>query len=113
MEHIIDATGKKLGRVATEAAMVLRGKTSPSYEPHRLAESTVHITNASHIDLSDAKLAEPYLRYTGYPGGLKSETRGHLIERLGYAPIFEKAIRGMLPRNTLRNEMMKHLKITE
>ena len=110
--HTIDATGKRLGRVATEAATVLRGKDQPNYAPNVAPQVTVEIINASKIDLSDKKLAEQYTRYTGYPGGLREETRGHLIDRKGFEPVFKHAVRGMLPNNKLRAEMLKRLVVT-
>jgi large subunit ribosomal protein L13 len=114
MAHfIIDATNKKLGRIATEVATLLRGKNVPSFTPYLMPVNTVTITNASKIDISAAKLEEEYKRYSGYPGGLTHETRGHLLTRRGYAPVFEHTIRGMLPPNRLRDRIMKHLTIVE
>jgi large subunit ribosomal protein L13 len=112
-EYTIDATNKKLGRVATEAAMILMGKNDPDYAPNVVAKNKVTITNASKIDLSPKKLKEEYARYSGYPGGLRFEQRGKKIDRLGFAPIFEHAVRGMLQKNRLQDKMMKNLTITE
>jgi len=113
MEYTIDAQGKKLGRIASEAATVLRGKNDPSFTPNKIPGNVVKIVNASQVDLAGVKLEEKYMRYSGYPGGLKGETRGHLIKRRGYTPVFEHAVRGMLPSNRLRSELMKHLIIEE
>lgn len=111
--YTIDATNKKLGRIASEAASVLRGKDDPTFKPNQLPDVQVEIINAAKIDLSETKLAEQYTRYTGYPGGLIHENRGNLIERRGYAPIFQHAVRGMLPANKLRAQALKRLIITE
>ena len=112
-EYTLDATGKKLGRIASQAAELLRGKTEPTYERHVMPKVKVTIENASKVDLAGVKLDEEYLRYSGYPGGLKGETRGHLIERKGYKDVFEKAVFGMIPGNRLRKPIMKNLTITE
>lgn len=112
-EYIIDAEGKKLGRLATEIAMILRGKNSPSFVPYKAPEVRVIIENASKVLLNDSQLEKEYKRYSGYPGGLKFESREKLIERLGYKEIFERAIYGMLPNNKLRAVMMKNITIKE
>lgn len=112
-EYTLDATGKKLGRIATEAANLLRGKTEASFERHVMPKVKVTIENASKVDLSAKKLEEEYFRYSGYPGGLKGETRGHLIDRKGYKQVFEKAVYGMIPANRLRQHIMKNLTINE
>jgi large subunit ribosomal protein L13 len=114
MEHLIDATGKKVGRIATEAAVHLRGKDEPSFVPHLLSGNTVRIINASKVSIDERKqMDKVYTRYTGYPGGLKTESLRHLAARRGYAEIIRKAIYGMLPSNRLRARMMKQLTITE
>jgi len=113
MEHIIDATGKKLGRVASEAASILRGKTDTDFAPNKVSDKKVVIQNASQIDLSEKRLGKEYATYSGYPGGLKHETRGHLIGRRGIKEVFVRTIRGMLPRNKLRTQMLKNLTIKD
>lgn len=110
----IDAKGKSLGRVASEAAKVLMGKDSAAYEPHMLQGDGVHITNAAQIALTEKKLKQKqYARYTGYPGGLKFESLERVIAKKGYEEAFRKAVYGMLPNNKLRARMMKQLKVTE
>lgn len=110
----IDATNKKLGRIAQEAAMALMGKDNPNYEPNRVNTEGVHIVNASKTDLDVKKLDQKkYKWYTGYPGGLKERTLSELIEKKGMKEVFEKAIYGMLPNNKLRKLRMKKLKISE
>lgn len=112
-EYTFDAEGQSLGRLATEIAMILRGKNEADFTPNKVANVTVTVNNASKIALSKMQLAQEYKRYSGYPGGLRYESRGHLIDRKGYQDVFEKAVRGMLPNNKLRALMMKNLIINE
>ncbi len=112
-EHHIDATGKRLGIVATEAAKVLLGKTEPDFAKHLVAPVTVTITNASKLDISEKKKTEVYQTYSGYPGGLRNETLDHLGKRRGYAEVLRRTIGGMLPGNKLKKPMLKNLIITE
>jgi large subunit ribosomal protein L13 len=112
MQYIIDATGKKLGRVSSEAASILRGKRSTDFAPNKVSGDTVIIENASKIDLSEQRLQEEgYATYSGYPGGLRYETRGHLLARRGMKEVLVRTVRGMLPRNKLRDQMLKNLTI--
>lgn len=112
-EYTIDATGKRLGIVATEAATYLLGKDQPDFAKHTVAPVTVTIVNASQLDLTEKKQGEIYQRYTGYPGGRREETFTHLAKRLGYAEPVKRTVKGMLPSNKLRAEMMKNLIINE
>lgn len=110
----IDATNKKIGRIAQEAAMILMGKDSPMYEPNKIVSEGVHIINASKADISDKKKGEKeYKWFTGYPSGLKTRTLDQMIEKRGVEEVYRKAILGMLPKNRLRAEMIKKLKISE
>jgi large subunit ribosomal protein L13 len=112
-EVTIDAKGRKLGVIASEVASILRGKDRADFVPNRLPDVKVTITNASKVALDPRELKEEYIRYSEYPGGQKSETRKHLIDRLGYTPVFERAIRGMLPENRLRDSALRRLTIIE
>jgi large subunit ribosomal protein L13 len=113
-EYTIDATDKRLGIVATEAAKVLLGKTEPDFTKHLVAPVTVTIQNASKLDITEKKKKdEVYQTYSGYPGGLRSETLGHLGDRRGYAEVLRRTIGGMLPNNKLKKLMLKNLVITE
>lgn len=113
-EYNIDATGKRLGIVATEAAKVLLGKTDVDFAKHTVAEVIVNISNASKLDISEKKKKdEVYQTYSGYPGGLRSETLGHLGDRRGYSEALRRTIGGMLPNNKLKKPMLKNLIITE
>ncbi|NTV22141.1 MAG: 50S ribosomal protein L13 [Candidatus Yonathbacteria bacterium] len=114
MEHTIDAQGKSMGRVATEAASILMGKNTTSFARHIAPDVTVRIVNASKAAVSDKKKGEKvYTRYSGYPGGLKGETLAHLLGRKGYAEAFRRAIKGMLPKNKLQPLMLKRLTVEE
>ncbi len=114
MNHTIDAKGKKLGRIATEAAVLLMGKNLPTFKRNAVTEVKVSITNASKISASEKKMLEKdYARYSGYPGGLTKETMAHLSERKGYSEVVRKAVFGMLPKNKLQRQIIKNLTITE
>ncbi len=109
----IDATGKRLGRVASQAAVILLGKDSSDFARHTTAAVTVKITNASLLDITAKKKKEIYQTYSGYPGGRKVETLEHLGRRRGYAEVLRRSISGMLPKNKLRTPRLKNLTITE
>ncbi|HEY9480817.1 MAG TPA: 50S ribosomal protein L13 [Candidatus Paceibacterota bacterium] len=112
--HTIDASGKKIGRIASQAAKILMGKTSTAYQPNVVADVKVTITNASKADITSKKKDEKiYTRYTGYPGGLIESTLAHMIEKKGYGEAFKVAVYGMLPKNKLQDRMMKNLTVTE
>ena len=111
--HTIDATGKRLGKVATEAATVLMGKDQTDFARHTIANVAVVIENASKLDIPEKKKGEIYQSYSGYPGGRKTETLEHLGERLGYAEVVRRTVSGMLPKNRLQKQLLKKLTITE
>lgn len=109
-----DATGRRLGKLATEVAIVLMGKDQPDFAKHTIAPVLVKITNLSKMDIPDKKMNEEiYQRYSGYPGGLKDETLGHLAERLGYCEVFRRTLKPMLPKNKLQAQLMKNLELSE
>jgi large subunit ribosomal protein L13 len=112
--HTIDATQKKIGRISTEAAKILMGKTSTAYAPNVVADVEVHIINAGKADVSEKKKDEKiYRRYTGYPGGLIDTSLKRMIEKKGMSEAFRIAVKGMLPKNKLQAIMMKNLVVTE
>lgn len=109
--YTIDAKNKVLGRVATEAAHILRGKHLPSYMPNKTPEHKVTIINVSHVRVTGNKAKEKiYKHYSGYPSGLKKITFEIQLEREPKR-IMEHAIRSMLPKNKLRALMMRNLTI--
>lgn len=113
MTYTIDAAGRTLGRVATEAASMLRGKNSPSFERHTIPTSKVEIVNAGKLSISYKKMKQKtYRSYSGYPGGLKEQTLERLISQKGHEEALVRAITRMLSRNRLRPLMMKNLKIS-
>ena len=111
--HTIDAAGKRLGKVATEAAAVLLGKNNPAYARHIMEDVRVEITNASKMDISEKKGKEIYQSYSGWPGGRKEETLEHLGKRLGYGEVLSRSIGGMLPGNKHKKPLLHKLVITE
>lgn len=112
--HTIDATGKKIGRVAGEAAVILMGKNKTSFRRNVVSGEKVSILNAGKLSVSAKKKdGKTYRRYSGYPGGLKEETLGEMVEKKGYREALRKAVYGMLPGNRLRPRMMKNLEISE
>jgi large subunit ribosomal protein L13 len=112
MKYTLDATNKKLGRLATEIATILRGKNNPDFTPNKLSGNVVEVINAGKLDLTD-KMDDTYKTFSGYPGGLKYETRGSLLKRRGVSEVLMRTVRGMLARTKLREEMLKNLKVTE
>jgi large subunit ribosomal protein L13 len=109
--YIIDAAGKRLGRLAVRVATVLRGKHKPIYSPHMDTGDYVIIINADKVELSGRKrLNKVYYRHSGYPGGMKSETFSKIIERKPTFPM-EHAIKGMLPKGPLGRKLFTHVKI--
>jgi len=111
--YTIDAAGKRLGKVATEAATYLQGKDQPDFANNVLTPVTVTIENASKLDIPERKRTEIYQSYSGYPGGRNEETLEHLATRLGYAEVVRRTVKGMLPKNKLQSQMMKNLIVTE
>ncbi|UPA17836.1 50S ribosomal protein L13 [Borrelia sp. MN22-0132] len=110
---VIDASDKVLGRVATEAVTILRGKHKPYYTPHQDLGDNVIIINASKIRLTGKKYSQKiYYRHSRYPGGLRSDTFRTLSERKPTAPL-EIAIKGMLPKGPLGRELFRNLKVFE
>lgn len=114
MNHTIDAQGKKLGRVASEAASLLNGKMTVGYSRNKVSGVKVNIINTSKASFDVKKLKQKdYVTFTGFRGGLFTETLEHLIARKGTSEVFERAVYRMLPSNSLRKEIMKNLTITE
>ena len=114
IEYTVDAAGRTLGRVATEAASALLGKKSVHFIKNKVLPVQVTIVNAGKLTLPEKRVAQKaYIRYTGYPGGLRTMTLAELIEKKGIHEAIHKAVEGMVPRNKLRKERMKRLSITD
>ena len=108
---VIDATDVVLGRLATHAATLLRGKHKPTFAPHMDNGDFVIIINAEKVALTGAKLLQKKAyRHSGYPGGLTATTYAELLEKSPEKAV-EKAIKGMLPRNKLGNAQLTKLKV--
>ena len=108
---LVDASGQTLGRLATQIAEALRGKTKPEYTPHIDTGDFVVVVNAEKISVTGNKRADKkYYRHSGYPGGLKTRTLGDMLERRP-EEIIRLAVKGMLPRNRLARQQLRKLKV--
>jgi large subunit ribosomal protein L13 len=107
---VIDATDRPLGRLAAEAARILRGKHKPIFTPHVDTGDHIIIINAERVKLTGNKKDELIHWHSGYPGGLKSITRGRMLEKTPER-LIERTIKGMLPHNALGSQMYRKLKV--
>ncbi len=109
--HTIDVTKKSLGRVATEIALLLMGKDEETYRPHEDNGGFVLVKNIDKIVVTGKKEEEKiYYRHSGYPGGLKETPYNKLLEK-DHTAALKRAVYGMLPKNKLRKERIKRLKV--
>jgi large subunit ribosomal protein L13 len=109
--HVIDATDVVLGRLAVQAATLLRGKHKPTYAPHMDTGDFVIIINANKVALSGNKReAKMAYRHSGHPGGLTATPYGDLLDKDPRKAV-EKAVWGMLPKNRLSRQLLKKLKV--
>lgn len=109
--YVLDAEGKTLGRLASEAASILRGKKKPIYTPHVDTGDYVIVINAEKIEVTGKKRKEKiYKRHTGYPGGLREVTFEDLQAKKP-DEIIRHAVKGMLPKGPLGRQMFKKLKV--
>lgn len=107
--YIIDAEDKNLGRVATKAATLLRGKHKPTFTPHMDCGDYVIIINAGKVNLTGNKLNDKmYYNHSGYPGGLRERNAKTMIEKYP-EEMMERAIKGMLPKGRLGRQMFTKL----
>ena len=108
---LVDATDKTLGRLATEIAVILRGKNKPSFTPHLDTGDFVIVVNAEKIEVTGKKSSQKlYRRHSGRPGGMKTEKFETLQERIPER-IIEQAVKGMLPHNSLGRQQFRKLKV--
>ena len=113
MKYILDAENKKIGRIATQAAVYLMGKNLSSFQRNSIPDVVVEIKNTAKASIDEKKKSnKTYSRYSGYPGGLKQPTMIQVIAKKGHGELFREAVLGMLPKNKLRARMIKHLIIT-
>jgi large subunit ribosomal protein L13 len=109
--YVVDASGVVLGRLASEVATILRGKHKPMYAPHMDTGDHVVVVNADKIELTGNKGEDKYAyRHSGYPGGIRAVKYKDLMAARPVAAV-EKAVRGMLPKNTLGRQMLKKLHV--
>lgn len=109
--YVVDAAEQRLGRLASEIAMVLRGKNKPYYTPHMDTGDFVIVVNADKVIVTGKKRTQKiYRRHSGRPGGMKTETFAQLQARVPER-IIENAVRGMLPKNSLGRTLFTKLKV--
>jgi large subunit ribosomal protein L13 len=108
--HLVDADGLVLGRLATEAASILRGKHRPYFTPNLLVGDHVVVVNAAKVVLTGNAEEKFAYRHSGYPGGLKTESYAHMLAERP-EDVVRRAIKGMLPHNRLGRQMLSLLKV--
>ena len=109
--HVIDATGRPLGRLASDVARILQGKHKPTYTAHILTGDFVVVVNASQVGITGRKLGQKmYYRHSGYPGGLKTTSLEQMLDKHPDR-VIRKAVKGMLPKNALARHMLGRLKV--
>ncbi len=108
-DHIIDAKSKPLGRLASQIALLLQGKNLPSYEPNKIGGNRVIVKNIKQLKVTGDKASQKvYYRHSGKPGHLKQKKFREVLQETPER-ILLSAVKGMLPRNKLRNERLKLL----
>ena len=108
---VVDATDQTLGRLASRIARVLEGKHKPTWSPTLDSGDHVIVLNAGRIVVTSDKLeSKLYIRHSGYPGGYREETMGHLLERRP-EEVIRRAVKGMLPRTKLGVQQLRKLKV--
>ncbi|MEX2014292.1 MAG: 50S ribosomal protein L13 [Parcubacteria group bacterium] len=111
-KYTIDAKGRVPGRIATEVAVLLMGKNRTDFARNRIPDVEVEVVSASQMMMSHKKLRDKmYSSHSGYPGNLKRRSQEHVVANKGQEEVLRRAIYGMLPKNKLRAQMMKNLKI--
>ena len=109
--HLVDAEGLVLGRLATEVARLLRGKHRPFFAPHVDTGDHVVVVNADKVVLTSDKAGKKFAyRHSGYPGGLRRTSYAEMLDR-SPEEVVRRAVRGMLPRNTLGRQQLAKLKV--
>jgi large subunit ribosomal protein L13 len=109
---LVDAEGVVLGRMASQIALILRGKHKPSYTPHMDCGDNVVVINAGKVQLTGKKLADKiYYRHTGYPGGIKERRAGEILAGKHPERVVQKAIERMIPGGPLGRRQLKNLRV--
>jgi len=110
----IDATGKSVGRIATEIAKILIGKNTTAFTKNVVRDIAVEVINASKVNIKGKKLdSQVHKRFSLYPGGLTEERWATVIAKKGYSEVIKHAVEGMLPKNKLQNKRLLNLTISE
>ncbi|MGY8926453.1 MAG: 50S ribosomal protein L13 [Flavobacteriales bacterium] len=108
---VVDADGQTLGRLASKVAKLIRGKHKANFTPHADCGDYVIVLNAEKVSFSGTKLVnKTYIRHTGYPGGQRQTTAEQMLAK-SPERLVEKAIKGMLPKNTLGRQLFRNLKV--
>ena len=111
--YTLDATGKSLGRLASQIALILQGKDKSNYVPYRESQNVVVVKNVKKMKITGKKMEQKkYYSYSGYPGGLKEKVMKDIWQK-NPAEVLKKAVYGMLPKNKLRTRMIKRLKFED
>jgi large subunit ribosomal protein L13 len=109
--YLVNAEGKVLGRLASELSKILRGKHKPTFTPHVDTGDFVVVVNAEKVGLTGKKLKDKiYYRHTGYPGGIKEVSAEKLLAKKP-TELIRRAVKGMLPKNSLGRQMLRKLKV--
>ena len=113
IEHTIDATNQKLGRLATNIAIILRGKDTTEFATNKIPDVQINVINSDKMDIPEKKREEMlYTHYTGYPSGLRHQKLKKVMDEKGMEHVIRETVKGMLPANRLRKPMLKNLNIT-
>ena len=111
-KHIVDAKDRVPGRVATEVAVLLMGKNRTDFARNRIPDIEVEVISSSQMSLSAKKLREKMSSsHSGFPGSLKRRSQDYVVKTGGAKEVLRRAVYGMIQKNKLRAQMMKHLKI--
>ena len=114
MKYTFDATDKKPGRLAAELAVLLMGKNRTDFAKNTMPDVSIEVTNANAMSFDAKKLIDKkYASHSGYPGSLKLPSMQQMLDKKGGKEILRRAVLGMLPKNKLRPQMIKNLKITD
>jgi len=109
--HVLDAEGRPLGRLASETALLLRGKHRPTFTPHLDNGDYVVVVNASKVKITGSKTQQKvYVRHSGYPGGFRETPLAVMLEKHPDR-VIQSAVKGMLPHNRLGRKLLRHLKV--
>mgnify|MGYP003394270145 FL=1 len=113
MEYRIDASNKTLGRLATEIAILLRGKNNPHFDPAKLSGNKVYVSNTDKLQVTGKKIGQKiYRHHSGYHGGLKEEKLGKAMVRDSRV-VLRHAVMGMLPKNRLRSRVIRNMTLAK